>query len=849
MPNNSDALVSLAKEVFSDLSAAEESFFRLNALGQFPVFGDGFSVFDKPERADEWGPERTIRADRLQWLCLNQAARPLIVGVRLRAVGAKIQGLLQLDYSLIPYVLGFDRSCFTDRITFEKSKLVGLEITRTRLKKSIFAAGLVVSGSVQIWNESIVEGQVFFDGATISGDLRCDKSVLIYKKWPEDLQFDESSDEAFRGAGLDVKGFVSFIGSKVEGGVCLYEARIGGGLRCEGAHFTNAGKTALSCTGARIDGAVFLDRQFIAKGTVDLNFAHIKGDVRCENSQLEQTIKATATVVPPPALSLDWANVNGSIILTNGFISNGLVTLLAATVGGHLDCQRGLFLNPEPYSILGNNAKISGGILLRDGFHSEGTVRFFGATVGGNVECNGNFAPGSENIALDFERIEIKGHVLFGNSLTLKGVAKFYRARIAEDVRFVGGAAKSVRGNAIELTRASVRGSVVFGGNFRCEGAVNLVGTMIDGNFECLGSQFNSLFDPKTQERQTPYALHADFIKVTGAVLIGTFAGPDGKQSPFVANGGVSLASARIGGSLQCLGCTTARDRNDLFSLAGAQVDGDLLLGRLDLGKGALILQRLRVNGTLALFEFVSPNELDSLDLRFASVTTIDHYPNSWPKPGSLLLEGFEYSLFGPGFPMPQCIQWLRLNQQRPLRLQPYEQAARVLKSNGYESESTQILISKSNELCRHGELGLFSRSVKCFLGLIIGYGYRPNQALIFMLGFIIFGTAVFDYANRNGLIAEIDAGLSGGTAKSNYLSFQPFIYSLDTFFPVVDLGQKHHFTPNPNCGFKARFPLIHSKFRQGSAIRAYLWIHILFGWFLTTLWVAGLTGLVRKLS
>ncbi len=52
---------------------------------------------------------------------------------------------------------------------------------------------------------------------------------------------------------------------------------------------------------------------------------------------------------------------------------------------------------------------------------------------------------------------------------------------------------------------------------------------------------------------------------MTGTILIGTFTSPDGKQCPFVTNGGVSLASARIGGHLQCLGCTTARDRSDLF--------------------------------------------------------------------------------------------------------------------------------------------------------------------------------------------------------------------------------------------------------------------------------------------
>jgi hypothetical protein len=29
--------------------------------------------------------------------------------------------------------------------------------------------------------------------------------------------------------------------------------------------------------------------------------------------------------------------------------------------------------------------------------------------------------------------------------------------------------------------------------------------------------------------------------------------------------------------------------------------------------------------------------------------------------------------------------------------------------------------------------------------------------------------------------------------------------------------------------------------------VRIYLWIHIMFGWSLTTLWVAGFSGLVRS--
>ena len=198
MPTKADTLVSLAEEIFPDISEAEATFLRLNAVGGYPVFGDGTSELDKPKNADEWGPDRTIRADCLRWLCRAQNIRPLLQSIRVRAVGIKIQGTLHLDYALIPFVLAFDRSCFTDWITLENSRLGGLELKGTRLKKSIYAAGLTIAGSVHFWNDSTVEGQLFFDSATVAGDLRCDKSTLIYRKWPEDFELNESNNDAFQ---------------------------------------------------------------------------------------------------------------------------------------------------------------------------------------------------------------------------------------------------------------------------------------------------------------------------------------------------------------------------------------------------------------------------------------------------------------------------------------------------------------------------------------------------------------------------------------------------------------------------------------------------------------------------
>jgi hypothetical protein len=57
---------------------------------------------------------------------------------------------------------------------------------------------------------------------------------------------------------------------------------------------------------------------------------------------------------------------------------------------------------------------------------------------------------------------------------------------------------------------------------------------------------------------------------------------------------------------------------------------------------------------------------------------------------------------------------------------------------------------------------------------------------------------------------------------------FNSLVYSIDTFVPLVNLYQAKYWLPNN------RF------------LRLYHWVHIAFGWILTTLLVVGLTGLVR---
>ena len=59
-------------------------------------------------------------------------------------------------------------------------------------------------------------------------------------------------------------------------------------------------------------------------------------------------------------------------------------------------------------------------------------------------------------------------------------------------------------------------------------------------------------------------------------------------------------------------------------------------------------------------------------------------------------------------------------------------------------------------------------------------------------------------------------------------------MYSIDVFLPIVDFYQEGAWRPDTAAFW-------------GQLVRYYLWLHITLGWVLTTLWVAGLSGLVKR--
>jgi hypothetical protein len=175
--------------------------------------------------------------------------------------------------------------------------------------------------------------------------------------------------------------------------------------------------------------------------------------------------------------------------------------------------------------------------------------------------------------------------------------------------------------------------------------------------------------------------------------------------------------------------------------------------------------------------------------------------------------------------------RWLHLQPPERFSVQPYEQLAKVLKVTGDEAAAKRVLIAKHEDLRRRGNLGRFGRAWNWILGRTIGHGYEPHRVLVGMLFFFLLGSWIFGAAAHSKLMSRAK---SEEVALQDYPTFNKYAYSVDVFLPIIDLKEKGYWIPNASKGY-------------GGWVLFYLWVHIIFGWIITTLWVAGFSGLVRN--
>jgi hypothetical protein len=439
----------------------------------------------------------------------------------------------------------------------------------------------------------------------------------------------------------------------------------------------------------------------------------------------------------------------------------------------------------------------------------------------------------------------------------------------------------------LQAERLEARGGVYLRGA-EVNGEVNLAQSRLGGNLECDGATINApggyaLLAPSLEVRSVLVrgARLQGGINVSGAELAadldcaGTvFARTEGvtfEASAIDARGSVLLRSARIEGETRLTASHVGAD----MDCSGAVLDNP--------GKTALEMSRTVVKGALFLRREARVNGM--LTLTGASIGTIHDEASSWPKTGDLLLNRCRYGAFiDSPVDAESRLDWLA--RQTPERFgedfwpQPYEQLASVFREMGHGEDARAVLVVKERlqRQARRARAGnplwrALLAAADGVLRVTLAYGRQPLLALVWLLLFWLVGVVVFAHAEHQGAVMPNSAvvlrapewtlcglatseqrsllatqqtnGLAAGGQTqldcfrqrweaSSYPAFNAWMYSLDTLLPVLEMGQKAFWRPNP------------AKPSGGVAI-SYFYFQSIIGWALSLLAVAGFSGLVKS--
>lgn len=455
-------------------------------------------------------------------------------------------------------------------------------------------------------------------------------------------------------------------------------------------------------------------------------------------------------------------------------------------------------------SIYADNISVRYSMCMNCGFEVSGCVSLIGAAVGGDLNCkDASFFNRRQN-SLVADRIEVKGDVSLDNKFVSFGSVRFVEAVIGGSVIMSGGKFLS-KNVAIVADGISVGHSMYLNRGFKSLGEVRLMGAKFGGNVECDRGKFYNI------DRN---ALNMELIRVDGAVMC---------RDEFSVKGIVTLASGFVGTN------------------------------------------------------FCYSNVVNPLDIKLnfdsAKIGFLCDEAKSWPRQGNLILHGLVYDNIAAdcAVTLSERIDWLSRQKEMGIggnssseegfSAQPHEQLASVYLKNGHYNHARKILFDK-NEQIKNFKSRLKNRGLKSIdcsewlydefhslLGATVGYGYAPHRAFLWV-GLIVFlGAFIFTAAYAFGLMTPAQQWpFEPGNPrwKETYPGFNPLLYSVEVFLPVIDFGLEKYWTPNTQAGFPIH--LVGDYIISfGGLVRLYLWFHIIAGWTLITLFLGSISGFIRR--
>ena len=186
MTHAGQALLALAVERFSKLTAAEEKLLCKIAASEVADYRTSNDTENDPTQAETWDASRTIRATVIRWLCVDHEAIRYVDPKGIHIGAAKIDGQLDLAYATVPVPLGFWKCAFPCDVNLVQASTYTLMFNGSFIHGSgsiaLNADGIQVNGSMFLCDGFRARGAVRLVGATLTGDLTCNGGTFYNPK-------------------------------------------------------------------------------------------------------------------------------------------------------------------------------------------------------------------------------------------------------------------------------------------------------------------------------------------------------------------------------------------------------------------------------------------------------------------------------------------------------------------------------------------------------------------------------------------------------------------------------------------------------------------------------------------
>lgn len=612
-------------------------------------------------------------------------------------------------------------------------------------------------------------------------------------------------------------------GTTVAGMVDLTDAHIHGSFSLRDARLNNPGKLALHADRLNVAGALLAAR------------LRTNGELRVAGLRSGGNINfAGASLNNPHGYSLNGngLHVGGNLHMTadprtGRFTSVGRLFLPSARIDSDFSL-RGARLQPpeeevrqlpvqEPFfdakaTLIADRIQVSGNVDVDQGFESLGTLRIVNAHVGGSVRLTGALIdlsggvepfeelvegprPGPyEDLALHFDGTEIRGGI-DGRDARIAGQVRLVDVDVRGTVLLDRAILSNRDGDALEGRRFSTGGNLD-GRNILVFGSVLLPGAKVGANVDFGGGRLLRPGHYRDGTRKPSIDLR---VATIGRDLICAIRA----RRAFSSHGEIRMRRAQIG-----------RETN----FRGAELGSDL--AGTSLNAFGLVTQELRLD--------VGLPPRGRVNLRHARCASLSDNALFWDAGGRIELDDFRYDALAVPIDLEddatvrERLRWLRHAMRNYYRPGPYDQFAAMLRASGNEEHAATVLIAKQRwryvALAEgYRVLGPMVRVWSWLQLWMVGYGYRPMRALLWLVACLIGGTVWF---SLHPAPTEANA--------DDHLVWSPLLYTLDNLIPIVDFGHKNRWLVTGA-----------SQWISAALIAA--------GWVLATTVAAGLTRMLRR--